>query len=208
MGILKFNGKTISQVAVKNNVTVNGVMGEDLGVASPSDVLNGVTFTSKDGICIEGAMTNNGAWVTTPNENGNILIPKGYHNGNGYVDTTNVYNAGVTAGVSTLGSGQGKLIYYTSNLLSPSSSGSSDKGVIYSWTNTYGAGKVYVYADVTNGSSSYCYTTISINGSQAFSGSSGEPFLIGKTISNNGSVTVSCQARAGVKEFLVIFIKD
>ena len=45
-------------------------------------------------------MTNQGAWTNTPTGSGKVIIPAGYHNGSGYVDTatvyTNAYNKGVT----------------------------------------------------------------------------------------------------------------
>ena len=45
-------------------------------------------------------MTNQGAWTNTPTASTKVKIPAGYHNGNGYVDTstvyTNAYNKGVT----------------------------------------------------------------------------------------------------------------
>lgn len=208
MGILMYNGGLVGQVGVKNKVTVNGVTGNDLGTAAVNNVLDGITFTSKEGLCIEGAMPNNGAWVTTPTENGNILIPEGYHNGNGYVDTSNVYNAGMSEGAKTLSSGQGILVKNTTSLKTAASSGSTNLGTIYSWTNTYGAGKIYIYAKCTKGSDSYSYTTININGTQVHNSAAGTYIGQGIAIANNGTLTVSCQARAGVGAFMVTFIKD
>ena len=34
-------------------------------------------------------VTNRGAWTNTPTSSGKVTIPKGYHNGSGYVDTSN-----------------------------------------------------------------------------------------------------------------------
>ena len=47
-------------------------------------------------------MTNRGAWTNTPTSSGKVTIPAGYHNGSGYVDTSKVYNAGVSAGATSL----------------------------------------------------------------------------------------------------------
>lgn len=46
-------------------------------------------------------MPNNDAWTNTPTAKGKVTIPVGYHNGSGYVDTTSIYNKGVTDGKAT-----------------------------------------------------------------------------------------------------------
>ena len=50
-------------------------------------------------------MANQGAWTNTPTGNGKVTIPAGYHNGNGYVDTSAVWNAAVTAADSRVSTG-------------------------------------------------------------------------------------------------------
>ena len=45
-------------------------------------------------------VSNRGAWTSTPTSSGKVTVPKGYHNGSGYVDTSKVYSAGQTAGSS------------------------------------------------------------------------------------------------------------
>ena len=44
---------------------------------------------------------NRGAWTSSPTTSTKVTVPKGYHNGSGYVDTSGVYNAGVSAGTSS-----------------------------------------------------------------------------------------------------------
>lgn len=56
------------------------------GNANASDVLSGKTFTSSDGLKVSGGMTNRGAWGTTVNAGGSVIIPAGYHNGSGIVN--------------------------------------------------------------------------------------------------------------------------
>lgn len=65
-----------------------------LGTATDAHVLNGKTFTNAYGIGIKGTMPNNGAWINTPTDKGKVTIPAGFHDGNGYVDTTVIYNSG------------------------------------------------------------------------------------------------------------------
>lgn len=68
-----------------------------MGTATAAQVLTGMTFTNSSGVGLTGTMANNGAWINTPTSGGKITIPAGYHNGNGYVDTSAVWNAAVTA---------------------------------------------------------------------------------------------------------------
>jgi hypothetical protein len=55
------------------------------GTAGAADVLAGKTFSNDDDTGIIGTMTNNGTQKITPST-ANIVISKGYHNGNGYVE--------------------------------------------------------------------------------------------------------------------------
>lgn len=74
-----------------------GINESKVGTAVDSDVLTGKTFTNSNDIGITGTMTNNGAWTGSTTGSGNVTIPEGYHNGNGYVSGQGAYNAGVTA---------------------------------------------------------------------------------------------------------------
>ena len=82
---------------VLSKVTVPAVP----GTAGTGDVLSGKTFSSGSaGVNKTGAMANQGAWVGETSGNGNVAIPKGYHDGNGYVKGEGAYNAGKSAGTS------------------------------------------------------------------------------------------------------------
>lgn len=81
---------------VLSKVTVPAVE----GTAGTEDVLSGKTFNSAAGVNKTGSMTNQGAWVGETSGNGNVAIPKGYHDGNGYVKGEGAYNAGKSAGTS------------------------------------------------------------------------------------------------------------
>ena len=58
---------------------------ELFGNAADSQVLAGVTFTSKNGAKIPGTMPNQGAKTTALNAGESYTIPAGYHNGSGKV---------------------------------------------------------------------------------------------------------------------------
>ena len=58
---------------------------ELFGNAAASQVLAGVTFTSKNGAKVAGAMPNQGAKTAALNAGGSYTIPQGYHNGSGVV---------------------------------------------------------------------------------------------------------------------------
>lgn len=73
-----------------------------IGNATPAQVLSGATFTNASGVGIAGTMANQGAWKNTPTIQGKVTIPAGYHNGNGYIDTTAIYNAGMATSNSPL----------------------------------------------------------------------------------------------------------
>ena len=46
-------------------------------------------------------MANQGAWTNTPTGNGKVTIPAGYHNGSGYVDTSELYNYAFELGATS-----------------------------------------------------------------------------------------------------------
>ena len=78
----------------------------NIGTATQGEVLSGKTFSSSNGIRLSGTMTNRGAWTGTGTPSGNnqtnVTIPAGYHNGSGYVTCKGQtsYSAGYTAGVN------------------------------------------------------------------------------------------------------------
>ena len=81
---------------VLSKVTVPAVT----GTAGTGDVLSGKTFSSAAGVNKTGAMANQGAWTGATSGSGNVAIPAGYHNGNGYVSGAGAYNAGYSNGVT------------------------------------------------------------------------------------------------------------
>ena len=73
-----------------------------VGTATVGDVLSGKTFTSSSQIGASGSMPNRGAWTSGSSGSGNIAIPSGYHNGQGYVSCAGAYNAGYAAGTANI----------------------------------------------------------------------------------------------------------
>lgn len=101
-------------------------------------------------------MANKGAWTNTPTGSGKVTIPAGYHNGNGYVDTsksyTNGYNAGVTDSKPPKINGsfrfQAETVEKTSNITIPTSGYST----LTVTTSNYEAGTVQLIIDSSSGS--------------------------------------------------------
>lgn len=94
------SGKVISKV------TVPAVE----GTATVENVLAGKIFSSSAGIDKIGVMPDNGAYIIETSGSGNVAIPAGYHNGEGYADCSGAYNAGKSDGtaaakVGTAGTG-------------------------------------------------------------------------------------------------------
>jgi len=83
-----------------------GIASAKVGDATIENVLCGKTFTNESGIGLVGTMEDHGAWMNTPTESEKILIPAGYHNGDGYVDTSvcvqNAYEQGIIYADSTV----------------------------------------------------------------------------------------------------------
>ena len=69
--------------------------------ATEDSILSGKTAYVK-GSKVTGTMANKGAWTSTPTTSTKVTIPKGYHNGSGYVDTSTVYTNGYNGGLSTI----------------------------------------------------------------------------------------------------------
>ena len=85
---------------VKGN-TVLGITGNNNNMdtsgadAGAGDILAGKKAGVK-GSLITGTMTDRGAWIGETTGNGNVAIPGGRHNGQGYVSGAGAYNKGVT----------------------------------------------------------------------------------------------------------------
>lgn len=72
--------------------------GSKLGDASDTDVLSGKSFTSQNGLKIDGGMTNNNAVSLTMDgvNTKSVTVPVGYHNGSGKVSLDNTIDNAVT----------------------------------------------------------------------------------------------------------------
>ena len=55
------------------------------GNAKAEHVLRPYTFSNADNENVSGTMENKGSWIGETTGNGNVSIPKGYHDGTGYV---------------------------------------------------------------------------------------------------------------------------
>ena len=83
------------------------------GDAVAGDVLSGKTFANAADDNLAGSMTNRGAWTGTGTPSGNnqinVPIPAGYHNGSGFVTCKGqtAYQSGHSAGFSS-GRAQGR----------------------------------------------------------------------------------------------------
>ena len=77
--------------------TLAALVGTNVTLASAANLLTGNTAYGKNGTKYTGSMANKGAWTNMPTSSGKVTIPAGYHNGSGYVDTSSVYKAGLSA---------------------------------------------------------------------------------------------------------------
>lgn len=113
--------------------------------ATAAQILSGQT-AYVDGAKVSGTMTNRGAWTGATSGSGNVTIPAGYHNGSGYVSGSGAYNAGYSAGVSSVN-------LSSSNVLKKYSSGSGYDGNSCTKTAsvTLSAGKTYIVVCATSG---------------------------------------------------------
>jgi hypothetical protein len=71
-----------------------------LGNATADKVLTGSTFSSSVGTNVSGTMVNRGTLNWNPSSKTTYTVPAGYYSG-GTLNSTNAYNAGVTAGSGT-----------------------------------------------------------------------------------------------------------
>ncbi len=152
---------------VKGN-TILGITGNNNNMdtsgadAAAGDILSGKKAGVK-GSLITGTMADRGAWIGETTGNGNVAIPGGRHNGQGYVSGVGAYNKGVTdadnrvntnsanykggynAGVSAA---DGRV-----NADSANYKGGYNAGVSATKKGTAGAGDVLSGKTFTNGSS-------------------------------------------------------
>ena len=130
---------------VKGN-TILGITGNNNNMdtsgadAGAEDILAGKKAGVK-GSLITGTMPNKGAWTGATTGNGNVVIPAGYHNGQGHVSGAGAYNAGVSAA-------DGRV-----NADSANYKGGYNAGVSATKKGTAGAGDVLSGKTFTNGSS-------------------------------------------------------
>lgn len=96
-----------------------GAAGSLLGNASASDLMQGKTASSANGLKFSGGIVNKGAVSATLNPGGSYTVPAGYHNGSGKITaaslktvtvsiTKNLWNytvPGTLVGFSNLGEG-------------------------------------------------------------------------------------------------------
>lgn len=79
----------------KQNGYTEGGLGSaasQLGNAQAENVLSGTSASSSHGIGFSGTMTNIGTWTNTIEPGKYVYIPKGYHNGSGWVEARAVNN--------------------------------------------------------------------------------------------------------------------
>lgn len=80
----------------------NGLNGNQLRLATAAieHVLNGKTFYSGTKEMKTGIMANHGSWSASVEAGNSVIIPKGYHDGNGKVSGTYSKGLVVTKGAS------------------------------------------------------------------------------------------------------------
>lgn len=79
----------------KQNGYTEGGLGSaasQLGNAQAENVLRGVSASSANGLKFDGTMPNIGYWTNTIEPGKWVHIPKGYHNGSGWVEARSVNN--------------------------------------------------------------------------------------------------------------------
>lgn len=127
--------------------TLASLVGTNVTLASAGNLLSEVTAYGKNGTKYTGSMTNRGAWNNTPTSKGKVTIPAGYHNGSGYVDTTSVYNAGVSSVASKF---KYEKFTFSSNTKTVSV---SSKPKLVVWCGSAYMGHIYSDGTYTNGKS-------------------------------------------------------
>ena len=128
----------------------NGVAATKKGNAGAGDVLSGKTFTNSSSVNATGTMANKGAWTSTPTGSGKTTIPKGYHNGSGYVDTSTVYWNGLLEGIKRINTNSRRVAGGRENTISI-----SDANGNYYYVN----GNTRYYLDSVSGGTIFCRIT-------------------------------------------------
>ena len=143
------------------------------GDADPSQVLNGKKYTNDSGPQV-GTMANNGAVQITPGTT-NKAIPKGYHDGNGYVvGDADLISANIKAGANILGVAGSSTVVDTANaFLDPQyllqgysgyDDGVKKDGTMPIWNPSYGdhweTGTTSVGAYTYGNGANYAYMSI------------------------------------------------
>lgn len=139
-------------------------------------------------------------------ENGKVLIPEGYHDGNGYVNTNNIYNKGIDDGIYQTKNAKGfaQLIIKTSSLHP-----TSDSWVAWTetvWTNDIADGRVYIRCKHHSKSPytdwlSYCY----VGGTKVSQGYKNDWAVTDTVIKKGQSVVFKGGQRGGVEDCIVFF---
>lgn len=88
---------------------------------------------------VTGSMPDQGSWNSKPSSSGKVSIPEGYHNGSGYVDTSDVYKKGYDDGenVGEVICEQEKACSYADGTMLHSSSSSSEAIFTIPCSGTY-----------------------------------------------------------------------
>lgn len=81
--VIPDNGKVLRAVIID---TTGITSGQSTGNATEENVLYGKTFSNSSGTGKTGSMPNKTGWTATGTAGQKTYIPKGYHDGNGYVD--------------------------------------------------------------------------------------------------------------------------
>lgn len=128
------------------------------GNASAADVLSGKTFSSATAENAAGSMPNNGAWTGKTTGKGNVVIPAGYHNGNGYVSGEGAYNTGMSDADARVNENSASYKSgYTNGNSNGYSSGKADATIVSTspigsgpGTYTVEPGKLYIICSLNN----------------------------------------------------------
>lgn len=172
----------------------------DAVTAVASDILSGKIAIGADGEPLTGTMTNRGTWTSTPSSSGKVTIPKGYHNGNGYVNTSTVYSEGYNAGYSegySDGESDGGAKYKTGTFIITEQTTTIDLGfrpdVFF-----------FKYSDSDNGTWAPVGMYCGINGINRAEGTSSAHFPNSMTPTDNG-IKLYCSNIAYMKDRTLMY---
>ena len=97
LGGISFSYNSLDNHFYATDGTHTKKLGSADGSATTAQVLEGATFGSAQyDDTATGTMPNKGKWITATTGKGNVTIPEGYHNGQGYVSGQGAYDAGLT----------------------------------------------------------------------------------------------------------------